>query len=270
MLERDPELEAAVADLPRRERDLGLPAMAGDEHELDGEEPEPPPNADGDGDRHLPEGLWNRLRADPAHAPHYLALAAVDRWGEQARDYGERIRAANPSATNHELAEMVKARHALLARSEGATAGLPGSFAPVAGAAASILPDIGALAWIQTRMVVHIAAVYGHDTTDPEMAAEILVLQGIYSTTEAARVALAAAGKRVAERLVNLYVKGSTLLLLKQLFRYVGIKFTRTAVLKAVPFVSVPVSAAVNEFATRSLANRAMKFYEVGPSNRGG
>lgn len=60
----------------------------------------------------------------------------------------------------------------------------PGSFAPLAGSAAALLPDLGALAWIQSRMVVHIAAVYGHDTTDRETAAELLVLQGIYDTTE--------------------------------------------------------------------------------------
>ncbi len=190
--------------------------------------------------RHLPEGLWQRLRSDPTHAPQHLALAAVDRWGQQAREYAARVRAEHPDATGRELAEMVKARHALLARMEGAAVGVPGSFAPLAGAAAALLPDVGALAWIQSRMVVHIAAVYGHDTSDREMAAELLVLQGIYNTTEAARVGVTEASKRVATRVVNTYVKGATLVLLKQLFRSVGIKFTRTGLLKAIPFVAIP------------------------------
>jgi hypothetical protein len=117
-------------------------------------------------------------------------------------------------------------------------------------------------------MVVHIAAVYGHDTSDREMAAELLVLQGIYNTTEAARVALTQATKRVATRLVNTYIKGGTLVLLRQLFRYVGIRFTRTGLLKAVPFIAIPVNAAVNEAATRSLANKAIKFYDTQPRGR--
>jgi uncharacterized protein (DUF697 family) len=96
---------------------------------------------------------------------------------------------------------MVRKRHAILARMEGAAAGVPGSLVPVVGTAASVLPDITALAWIQSRMVVHIAAVYGYDTTDRETAAELLVLQGFYNTTEAARVAVSEAGKRVANRL---------------------------------------------------------------------
>jgi hypothetical protein len=108
-------------------------------------------------------------------------------------------------------------------------------------------------------------AVYGRDTTSRETAAELLVLQGIYNTTEAARIALAEASKRVATRLVNMYAKGATLVLLKQLFRYVGIKFTRTGLLKAVPFTSVPLNAGVNGFSTRSLGKKATKFYDLEP-----
>jgi hypothetical protein len=216
-------------------------------------------------ERHLPEGLWKQLRSDPVHAPQHLALAAVDRWGEQARDYAEGVRSAYPDATNRELAEVVKKRHVMLAQSEGAAAGVPASFAPLVGAAAVMLPDLGALAWIQSRMVVHIAAVYGHDTNNRETAAELLVLQGIYNTTEAARVALTEAAKRVANRAVNLYLKGSTLLLLRQLFRYVGIRFTRVGVLKVVPFVAIPVNAGVNGLSTGSLAKRAIKFYDLEP-----
>lgn len=218
--------------------------------------------------RHLPEGLWKQLRQDPTHAPQHLALAAVDRWGQQARDYSDRVRREHPGATNGELAEMVRTRHAMLARMEGASAGVPASVWPVVGAAAVLLPDVGSLAWIQSRMVVHIAAVYGHDTTDRETAAELLVLQGIYNTTEAANRALTEASKRVATRVVNKYIKGATLVLLKQLFRYVGIKFTRTGLLKAVPFVAVPLGAGVNEVSTRSLGKRAIKYYELEPRKK--
>lgn len=218
--------------------------------------------------RHLPEGLWQRMRSDPASAPQHLALAAIDRWGQQARDYANDVRREHPDATNAELAKMVKDRHAMLARMEGAAAGVPGSAAPLAGSTAALLPDLGALAWIQSRMVVHIAAVYGHDTTSRETAAELLVLQGIYSTTKVARVALEEASKRVATRLVNQYVRGAALVLLRQLFRYVGIRFTRVGLLKAVPFISIPVNAAVNEVATRSLAKRTIKFYDTHPRKK--
>lgn len=235
---------------------------------------EPPDDGDDFGgeppedDRKLPEGLWARLRSDPRNAPQYLALAAVERWGEHARVYAAQVRREDPGATSQQLAQMIKSRHALLARTEGAAAGVPASVAPVAGAAAVVLPDLGALAWIQSRMVVHIAAVYGHDTSDREMAAELLVLQGIYNTTDAARMALTEAGKRVTQRLVNQYIKGSTLVLLKQLFRYVGIKFTRTGVVKVIPFVAIPLGAGVNELSTRSLANRAIKFYDTRPRGK--
>jgi uncharacterized protein (DUF697 family) len=163
---------------------------------------------------------------------------------------------------------MVKSRHALLARMEGASAGIPPSVAPGLGTVAVILPDIAALAWLQSRMVVQIAAVYGHDTTDEEMAAELLVLQGFYNATDAARVAVTEASKRVAQRVIHTYIKGSTLVLLKQLFKYVGIKFTRGGLLKAVPYIAIPLGAVINEAATRSLAKRAIKFYDLQPRRK--
>src|SRR5215204_5255803 len=73
--------------------------------------------------RHLPEGLWQRLRSAPILAPQYLALAAVNRWGEQARQYAAQVQREHPDAPSRELAQMVKSRHALLARMEGAAAG---------------------------------------------------------------------------------------------------------------------------------------------------
>ena len=247
-----------------REHDAADEGPEDDAEEVDAE----PTEDEREDVRHLPMGMWERLRSDPKNAPQYLALAAVDRWGEQARVYAAQVRREHPDATSQQLAQMVKARHALLARMEGAAAGVPGSFVPGAGTAAALLPDLTALAWLQSRMVVHIAAVYGHDTTDREMAAELLVLQGIYNTTEAARVALTEASKRVAKRLINTYIKGSTLLLLKQLFRYVGINFTRTGLVKAIPFIAIPLNAVVNEAATRSLAKRAIKLYDTKPPGR--
>jgi hypothetical protein len=104
-------------------------------------------------------------------------------------------------------------RDALLARMEGAAAGVPGTLEPVGGTVAALPFVLGALPWIQSRMVTHIAAVYGHDTRDRKTAAELLVLQGIYNTTEAARAAIGQAAQRVAKRLVVRYAKGGTLLL---------------------------------------------------------
>ena len=226
------------------------------------------PDDDEEDFRNLPEGLWDRLRAEPTHAPQYLALAAVERWGEQAHEFARRVRAEHPEASGAELAEMVKSRHATLARMEGAAAGVPGAFVPIAGAIVSVVPDLAALAWIQSRMVVQIAAVYGHDTTDQDMAAELLVLQGFYNTTEMARIAVAKAGQRVAKRLAANYLKGGTLVLVRQLFRYVGIKFSRAGLLRAIPLLAIPLSAGVNELATRSLANRAIKYYDLRPRGK--
>jgi EcsC protein family len=216
----------------------------------------------------LPDQLWGRLLENPSAAPQTLAFAAVERWGKQAQAYSAELRATHPEATNRELAGIVKKRFAFLARMEGAAAGIPASLAPVAGTMLSVVPDLGALAWIQSRMVISIAAVYGQDASSSDTAAELLVLQGIYATTAVAAAAIAEAGERVVGRVIPLYLRGASLQLVKQLCRYVGIKFTRVALLRLVPFVSIPISAAVNDAATRSLANRAISFYEIDARRR--
>lgn len=209
----------------------------------------------------LPDRVWKRVAADPANTAHYLALAAVERFGSEATASAQQLRAEHPESSRDELAEIVKSRHVRLARYEGAAAGLPPSLAPLVGSVISIPPDLAMLAWIQCRMVMHVAAIYERDMTHPDRAAELLVLQGFYNSTEAARTAVAQAGERVAKRLVLRYLKGPTLIAVKQFARAAGVNFSRAAVLRALPFIAVPLSAAVNAAATRSLANRAINYY---------
>ena len=64
----------------------------------------------------------------------------------------------------------------------GAT-GLPGA-----------VVDVGVLAWTQARMVLHMAAAYGVDPTDPERATDLLVLQRVHKVAETARLALGRGG----------------------------------------------------------------------------
>src|SRR4051794_41391418 len=75
--------------------------------------------------RQLPPSLWERLRADPARAPEYIALAAAERHAPAAAAWVEerkRMYAHSPA----ELAQMAKRRHAALSRFGGAATGIGG------------------------------------------------------------------------------------------------------------------------------------------------
>src|SRR3954452_14843049 len=144
--------------------------------------------------RELPLSLWARLRADPARAPEYVALAASERHAPAAAAWVEerrRVYAHSPA----EIAQMAKRRHAALARFGGAATGVGGLVTAV--------PDLAAAAWIQSRMVFFIAAAYGYDPFDPMRPAELLVIRDLYPDPESARRALDGIGTMVVQAYIG-------------------------------------------------------------------
>jgi hypothetical protein len=203
---------------------------------------------------HVPEGLLARLRADPLHAPETIALAAAEahapvaeRWvAEQRARYGIERR---------ELALRAKAKHAGLARFGGAATGL--------GGALTVLPDLLALAWIQSRLVLFVAAAFDFDPRDPARPAELLVLQGLYADVPTARAALDGIGRPLAPALLTRGLSGrEDEELVRRLLRVVGRRATRGLAGRLVPGVAVLVNAVGNERDTRALADRAIERYD--------
>ncbi|MEV7282489.1 hypothetical protein [Streptomyces sp. NPDC093111] len=96
----------------------------------------------------------------------------------------ERLRAEHPDETPDGLRARIVARGSRAATSEGAFVGGPFLvFIPVAFCAALLS---------QARMMLELAALEGRDPADDERTAELLVLQGVYEDTDAARAGLAA------------------------------------------------------------------------------
>jgi hypothetical protein len=205
----------------------------------------------------VPPGFLRRLLADPAHAPELLAARAVEQFADRAERDVRLLRQRNSHATDRQLAVYFKQKYSRAARWEGAGTGTAGLF--------GLPADLVLLAWIQNRLVLSIAATYGHDMSDhTERAAELLMIQGVHNSREVARKALVNAAQKTLKKLILRHLRKQALVLVKQMFRLVGIKFTRKALLeKGVPLVSVPISAGVNDVSTRLLANQAIKFYDT-------
>lgn len=224
------------------------------DEELKGEivEPEDP------GDKlEVPPGLLRRMLADPAHAPELLATRAVEQYAQRAERDVRLLRERNPGVSERELAVYFKKKYSRAARWEGAGTGAAGIF--------GLPADLVLLAWLQNRLVLSIAAVYGHDMSDhKERAVELLVIQGVHNGREVARRGLERAAAKAARKLILRHLRKESLVVVKQLFRVVGITFTRKALLeKGVPFISIPISSGVNYLSTRLLANQAIKFYDT-------
>ena len=97
-----------------------------------------------------------------------------------------------------------------------------------------------------------------------DRATDLLMIQGVHNSRDVARRALVTLAQDASRKFVVKYLRKDALVLVKQMFRVVGIKFTRKALLeKGIPLVSAPISATVNEVSTRLLANQAIKFYDT-------
>lgn len=201
----------------------------------------------------VPEGFIDRLRADPVRAPEIVALAAADLHGPAAEEWTRMLREQYRMGPE-ELARRAKRKHATLARFGGAATGLGGWV--------TVVPDLVALAWIQSRLVFFVAAAYGFDPRDPMRPAELLVLQGLYPDPVQARAALDGTGVPVASAYVDKKISGTQdRKLTETLMKMVGKKMGAKVAGKLIPGVASVVNAVGNERETRALADRAIRFY---------
>ena len=205
-----------------------------------------------------PGSLWARMKADPQYAPEHLALEAVRRLGPQARNWAERARAENPGIGQEALAQQAIRRftnHARLSGAVSGATGLPGA-----------VVDVGVLAWTQARMVLHVAAAYGLDPTDPERATDLLVLQRVHKVAETARLALGvAAGRERASRIFEGSRSGPlTGVMVKlgvRLAQMAGVRAVKRTVAKIIPGAAVVFGTWANSAATKELATRTHRRY---------
>jgi len=147
---------------------------------------------------------------------------------------------------------MAKKRHATLARFEGAATGI--------GGIVTMVPDLVALAWIQSRLVFYVAAAYGYDPTDPMRPAEALVLFDFYDDPATARRALDGVGSTVVEAYIGSKFQRDEALALR-LAKLLGVRSARKLAGRVIPGVAIAFNAIGNERRTRALADKAIRFY---------
>ncbi|WFE25937.1 hypothetical protein O7623_21575 [Solwaraspora sp. WMMD791] len=139
----------------------------------------------------VPDGIGWQVLARPTYAPELLALTAVDRIGPAARDWVARLRSDYPAAGDDALARLAARRFTRYAGAGAVAAGAAGLLGPAM--------ELATLGWAQAALTLHVSAAYGHDPTDRQRAAELLVLTGVHPDVDAARTALAAAQRPAAD-----------------------------------------------------------------------
>ncbi|NXY98014.1 hypothetical protein HYE82_27290 [Streptomyces sp. BR123] len=134
-------------------------------------------------DRVLTRSLLRSASADPHHLPEFLAAFAVRHMGPVAARAVERMREAQPDSGPSGLLSRVLTRGERRTVSEGAFVGGPFLV---------LIPFAFCVAILsQAQACLELAALDGRDPTDPERAAELLVLQGVHADVGRARAVLA-------------------------------------------------------------------------------
>lgn len=116
----------------------------------------------------------------------------------------------------------------------------------------------------QIEMTMAIATVYEHNTLEEEERRLSFMLAALGTITKAAKEGAAQVGTKAFVSMARQYLKGATLVTTKQLFKKVGVTFTRISLEKAAPFgVGVVLSFSANKGLTWYVGTRIHDFFKT-------
>lgn len=199
---------------------------------------------------HVPDSLLARIRADPARAPEHIALAAAEQHGPAAQKWA----AEHAGTPPHKLAKRARKTHTHYARATGAATGVGGLI--------TMVPDMAAAIWIQSRLVFFVAAAHGYDPLDRMRPAELLVLFELYPNPGEAREALDGVGRTMAEAAVDkALTRDDDKTLVEKLTRMLVKRGASRLAGRAIPGFAIIVNAIGNGRAVKEIGERADAFY---------
>lgn len=184
-------------------------------------------------------------------------------------DYTSQARSKDTNATDGQIklkvAEKIISRYAKLAATSGGTTALAGVI-PGIGTAAAMLGggsvDMALSVKFQVDMTMCLAFTF-KDGLGDEDAIHMSYIIAISSALEkAGSTGATKIASKAGATMVNRYLKGATLAAIKQLFKAMGITFTRSAFTKAIPFgVGVVIGSAAGYGVTKYVGNQARDFF---------
>jgi hypothetical protein len=147
----------------------------------------------------------------------------------------------------------------------GGVAGLvgvvPGLGTVVAGLGGGAADAALSMKW-QIEMVMAIATIYGRDIMVEDEKLLCFMVAGLGTINEFGKQGAKAMGSKAFCNMIKQYLKGSVLLAVKQVFKKLGIVFTKKAVVKFAPFgIGVIIGASANKVLTKYVGSKAKDFY---------
>ena len=192
------------------------------------------------------------------------AKAMVAKYYQQARNSsGEQ----GEEAVRDAVVEKIIQRYARLAAGVGGTTALTGII-PGIGTAVAMLggaaTDAAACMKLQVDMCMCLAEAYGWDL-DSEDAQHLAFLIAAGGTLEKAGAGAAVnVASKAGVKMLRQYLRGAVLVTIKELFKKVGVTFTRKALEKALPFgIGVAVGSSANYALTLYVGRTASTWFKL-------
>lgn len=199
-----------------------------------------------------------------------LVIADPQKIKDEATSLMKKYKSKNPNKTDKEIrkkaVEKIISNYSYYsAFSGGATAlsgvvpGIGTAIAMVGGGSADAVITIK----FQIEMTMALATVYGHDILNEEGKRLCFMIAGLGAISEVAKEGGKQLGTKAFISMANQYLKGATLITVKEIFKTVGITFTRTALTKTIPFgIGVVIGFSANKGLTWYVGSKAKDFFE--------
>ncbi len=114
----------------------------------------------------------------------------------------------------------------------------------------------------QIEMTMAIAVIYGHDITTAEAQNICFIVAGLGAINEVAKEGGKEITKKAFIKMTNKYLKDATLIAVKEVFKKVGVTFTKSALQKTIPYgVGVVIGFSANKGLTWYVGSKAKDFF---------
>ncbi len=165
----------------------------------------------------------------------------------------------------HLAAKKIISNYSYYTAFSGGTTALSGvipGLGTVIAASGGAIADAALCMKFQIEMTMAIASVYGHDILIEEEKRLCYIIAGLGTINEAAKEGGKAVGSKAFIKMAEQYLKGSTLVMVKEIFKKVGVTFTRSALTKAIPFgVGVVIGFSANKGLSMYVGSKARDFF---------
>ena len=136
-----------------------------------------------------------------------------------------------------------------------------GTVISVAGGATA---DVALCMKFQIEMTMALAHIYDHNILDEEEKRLCYIVAGLGAVNGVGQKGAKEVGAKAFTKMVREYLKGPTLVAVKEIFKKVGITFTRKGLEKAIPFgVGVVIGFSVNKTLSWFVGVRARDYFQT-------